>query len=41
MRNWVFVLGHPEAFLGRALGHFIFSLIALKRILLTNIFQRL
>ena len=27
--------------LGRALGHFIFSLIGLKRILLSNIFQRL
>ena len=27
--------------LGRALGHFIFSLIGLKRILFTNIFQRL
>ena len=26
---------------GRALGHFIFSLIGLKRILFTNIFQRL
>ena len=26
--------------LGRALGHFIFSLIGLKRILFTNIFQR-
>ena len=28
-------------FLGRHLGHFIFSPIGLKRILLTNIFQRL
>ena len=28
-------------FLGKALGHFIFSLIGLKRILFTNIFQRL
>ena len=27
--------------LGRALGHFIFSLIGLKRILFTNIFQKL
>ena len=27
--------------LGRALGHFTFSLIGLKRILFTNIFQRL
>ena len=27
--------------LGRPLGHFIFSLIGLKRILFTNIFQRL
>ena len=27
-------------FLGRALGHFIFSLIGLKRILFTNIFQK-
>ena len=27
--------------LGRALGHFIFALIGLKRILPTNIFQRL
>ena len=27
--------------LGRALGHFIFALIGLKRILLTNIFQKL
>ena len=26
--------------LGRALGHFIFSLIGLKRILFTNIFQK-
>ena len=26
-------------FLGRALGHFIFSLIGLKRILFTNIFK--
>ena len=32
----------PEAVhLGRALGHFIFSLIGLKRILFTNIFQQL
>ena len=29
--------GNPK--LGRALGHFIFSLIGLKRILFTNIFQ--
>ena len=28
-------------FLGRALGHFIFSLIGLKRTLFTNIFQEL
>ena len=27
--------------LGRALGHFIFSLIGLKRILFTNFFQKL
>ena len=27
--------------LGRPLGHFIFSLIGLKRMLFTNIFQRL
>ena len=27
--------------LGRALGHFVFSLIGLKRILFTNIFQKL
>ena len=27
--------------LGRALGHFIFSLIGLKRILFINIFQKL
>ena len=26
--------------LGRAVGHFIFSLIGLKRILFTNVFQR-
>ena len=30
-----------EHVLGRALGHFIFSLIGLKTILFTNIFQRL
>ena len=30
-----------EGLLGRALGHFIFSLIGLKRILFTNIFQKL
>ena len=30
-----------SAFLGRALGHFIFSFIGLKRILFTNIFQKL
>ena len=29
-----------EGLLGRALGHFIFSLIGLKRILFTNIFQK-
>ena len=29
-----------EGFLGRALGHFVFSLIGLKRILFTNIFQK-
>ena len=29
------------ALLGRALGHFRFSLIGLKRILFTNIFQKL
>ena len=29
------------SYLGRALGHFIFALIGLKRILPTNIFQRL
>ena len=35
-------LGHKRwALLGRALGHFIFPLIGLKRILFTNIFQRL
>ena len=28
-------------FLGRALGHFIFSVIGLKRIFFTNIFQKL
>ena len=28
-------------YLGRALGHFTFSVIGLKRILFTNIFQRL
>ena len=28
-------------YLGRTLGHFIFSLIGLKRILFTNIFQKL
>ena len=28
-------------FTGRALGHFRFSLIGLKRILFTNIFQKL
>ena len=33
------VCGH--AFLGRALGQFIFSLIGLQRILFTNIFQKL
>ena len=37
---------HPRGFrvrglLGRALGHFILSLIGLKRILFTNIFQKL
>ena len=31
---------HNTAFLGRALGHFIFSLIGLKRILFSNIFQK-
>ena len=30
-----------QLFLGRALGHFIFSLIGLKRILFTNISQKL
>ena len=29
------------AVLGRALGHFMFSLIGLKRVLFTNIFQKL
>ena len=32
---------HRVPFLGRALGHFIFSLIGPKRILFTNIFQKL
>ena len=31
----------PETHLGRDLGHFIFALIGLKRILFTNIFQEL
>ena len=31
----------PQTQLGRALGHFIFSFIGLKRILFTNIFQKL
>ena len=31
----------PEGSLGRALGHFIFSLVGLKRILFTNIFLKL
>ena len=30
-----------QGILGRAFGHFIFSLIGLKRILFTNIFQKL
>ena len=30
---------HPP--LGRALGHFMFSLIGLKKIVFTNIFQKL
>ena len=30
----------PLSELGRALGHFIFSLIGLKSILFTNIFQK-
>ena len=32
---------NPMSYPGRALGHFIFSLVGLKRILFTNIFQRL
>ena len=31
----------PKPSLGRALGHFVFSLIGLNRILFTNIFQKL
>ena len=31
----------PHSKLGRALGHFMFSLIGLKRIFFTNIFQKL
>ena len=31
----------PHPILGRPLGHFIFPLTGLKRILFTNVFQRL
>ena len=33
--------GSSRLNLGRALGHFKFSLVGLKRILFTNIFQKL
>ena len=40
-RGLVVLLVRANVGLGRALGHFIFSFIGLKRILFTNIFQKL